>query len=181
MLEAIAKRRSVRTFRGDNITDEQVELVLKAGFCAPSAHGTSPWHAVVVREQAVRDTLSSIHQYAGLVARAPVVIVVCVDPALGSEPFWIEDASAFMENMLIQATGMGLGTCWIAIKGTLSGDGKDVEQIVREVLQLPAAFHVLGMTPLGIPASRPSPRRGLIPKGRVHRNRFATPAEKPPR
>lgn len=172
MLKAIAERRSVRAFRDDDVSDEQIEIVLKAGFCAPSAHGTSPWHAVVVRDQAVRDALASVHRYSGLVARSPVVIVVCVDTAVGSEPFWIEDASAFMENMLIQAASMGLGTCWVAIKRALASDNRDVEQAVRDMLHLPLAFHVLGMTPLGVPASRPEAHKGLMPKGRVHLDRF---------
>ncbi len=102
MLDAILKRRSVRWYKPDPVSDEQIEEVLKAGFCAPSAHGASPWHAVVVKDEQIKEKLGSIHKWTKIVIKAPVAIVVCVDKS-GFDHFWIEDGSAFMENMLIQA------------------------------------------------------------------------------
>ena len=175
MLDAILNRRSVRAYRDTPVTDEQIEEVLKAGFCAPSAHGLAPWHAVVVREQAAKDMLASIHKWSRVVTRVPVAIVVCVDINVGKDYFWIEDASAFMENMLVQAASMGLGTCWIGIEG-LEVEGGNAEQIVRDALGLPDHFRVLGMTPLGVTARYPGPHEAKLPKGRVHYDRFgATP------
>lgn len=170
MLDAITNRRSVRFYRADPVSEAEVEEVLKAGFCAPSAHGASPWHAVVVRDQARRDKLAPIHKWTKILARVPVAIVVCVDRS-GFDHFWIEDGSAFMENMLIQATSMGLGACWIGIQG-LEVEDTDAEAVVREALELPDHFGILGITPLGHAARHPGPHEPKLPDGRVHYDAF---------
>ena len=166
MLEAILNRRSVRFYNEDAVSDADVSEVLKAGFCAPSAHGASPWHVVVVKDQAVKDKLSTIHRWSKILSRVPVVIVVCVDRS-GFDHFWVEDGSAFMENMLIQATSLGLGTCWIGIQG-LEADGGNAEDIVRKACDLPDNFGVLGITPLGYAARYPGTHEPELPEGRVH-------------
>ena len=175
MLEAIANRRSVRFYKQDSVSDEDIALVLKAGFCAPSAHGQSPWHAVVVKDQAARDTLAGIHDWTKIIARVGVVIVVCVDRS-GFDHFWVEDGSAFMENMLIQAASMGLGTCWVGIHG-LNKDGQDAEAIIRKLLGLPDHFGVVGITPLGYASRYPGPHEPKLPEGRVHYGHFGRSEE----
>ena len=91
-LEAIANRRSIRFYKKDVVGDDDIALVLKAGFCAPSSHGRAPWHAVVVKDQATRDVLAGIHDWTKIIARVGVVIVVCVDRT-GFDHFWVEDGS----------------------------------------------------------------------------------------
>lgn len=165
MIDAILNRRSVRFYRPEPVGDDQIIEILKAGFCAPSAHGAAPWHAVVVRDQAAKDAMAGIHRWTKIIARAPVVIVVCVDRS-GFDHFWVEDGSAFMENMLIQASAMGLGTCWIGIRGVVE-NGRDAEQVVRDACGIPANFGVLGVTPLGYPARHPGPHVPGLPEDRV--------------
>ena len=166
MLDAILKRRSIRFYRNEDITDAQVEEVLKAGFCAPSAHGTSPWHAIVIRDQEIKDELSTMHKWTKSIARVPVVIVVCVDDT-ALENFWVEDGSAFMQNMLIQATDLGLGTCWIGIKGLVSED-RSAENIVKKACKIPDNMRVLGITPLGVIGRYPGEHEPVLPVSRVH-------------
>ncbi len=171
VIDAILNRRSVRAYRDIPVNDDQIEEVLKAGFCAPSAHGDAPWHVVVVKERRAKEILASIHKWSRVVTRVPVAIVVCVDTTAGMSHFWIEDASAFMENVLVQAAAMGLGTCWIGIQG-LKVDAGDAEQIVRDALGLPERVRVLAMTPLGVPARHPGPHTPGLPAERVHYDRF---------
>ena len=166
ILDAIANRRSVRFYKNDPVSDEQIAEVLKAGFCAPSAHAGAPWNVLVIRDQAAKDELSAIHRWSRILARVPVAIVVCVDRS-GLDHFWVEDGSAFMENMLIQAASMNLGTCWIGIEG-LALERSDAETIVRGICKLPEHFGVLGITPLGYPARYPGPHEPHLPEGRVH-------------
>lgn len=170
ILDAIKNRRSVRFYKPDPISDEQIEEVLKAGFCAPSAHGASPWHVVVVKDQEVKDKLSTIHRWSKIIARVPVALVVCVDSS-GFEHFWIEDGAAFMENMLIQAADLGLGTCWIGIRALKDSD-TDAEAVVREACNLPDNIHVLGITPLGYAARYPGPHEPKLLDGRVHHDTY---------
>jgi nitroreductase len=165
MLKAILNRRSVRSYRDDPVSDADIEEVLAAGFCAPSGHAASAWHVLVVRDQAIKDALAGVHQWSRIIARAPVAIVVCVDRSVAD--LWIEDGSAFMENMLIQATSMGLGTCWVAMRET------EVD-FVHATLGLPPDLAVLAATPLGYPARHPGPHEPAIPEGRVHFDRYST-------
>ncbi|MCE5314517.1 MAG: nitroreductase family protein [Armatimonadota bacterium] len=170
MLDAIKNRRSVRFYRDTPVTDEQIEEVLKAGFCAPSAHANCKWHAVVVRDQDIKDKLGTIHRWSKIVMRAPVVIIVCVE-RVGFDHFWVDDAAAFMENMLIQATDMGLSTCWVGLHGLEDADHY-AEAMVRDMLGLPGNFGVLGMTALGYGARFPNPREPKLMEGRVHHDKF---------
>ena len=90
--------------------------------------------------------------------------MVCVDRT--KQDLWIEDGSAFMENVMIQATEIGLGTCWVMMREEESG-------ILHEALNLPPHIAVLAGTPLGIPARHPGPHEPKIPEDRVHFDRFS--------
>ena len=172
MLEAIRNRRSVRFFKDQPVSDEDITEVLKAGFCAPSAHAEAPWHVVVIKNQEAKDKLSGIHRYTRILSKAPVILVACVDRRGEFGHFWIENGSAFMENMLIQAAELGLGTCWIGIQG-LKQDDRDAEQIVREICGLPDYLGVIALTPLGHSARYPGPHEPKLPESRVHYESFS--------
>lgn len=164
MLPAILNRRSVRFYRDTPVSDADIEEILKAGFCAPSGHNERAWHVIVVKDQAMKDALSGLHQWSKILARAPVVIVVCVDRT--NQDLWVEDGSVFMENMMIQATEMGLGTCWVMTKDEAGG-------VVHQALNLPEHIAVVAATPLGVPARHPGPHEPKLPEGRVHQGRFS--------
>jgi nitroreductase len=170
MLEAIQNRRSIRFYRDTYVTDEQIAEILKAGFCAPSAHNRCQWHVVVIRDQETKEKLSAVHNWAKIVIKAPVVMVVCVERT-GFDHFWIEDGSAFTENMLVQATDMGLSTCWVGVQGLADGEF-NAEAIVRDALDLPEQMGVVNMVTLGYGARFPKPREPKIPDGRLHYGKF---------
>lgn len=170
MLDAIKNRRSVRFYRDEPVEDEQIEEVLKAGFCAPSAHAGRPWHVVVIRDREKLGVLAGIHRWTRFLAKAPVAIVVCIDLSLQNH-FWPEDGAAFLENMLIQATELGLGSCWVGIRDTLE-DGKDGEKIVRELCGIPDHFGIEALAALGHSARYPGPHDPRIPQGRVHIEKY---------
>ncbi len=165
MMDAIKNRRSVRFYEDRAVSDGDIAEVLRAGFCAPSAHGASPWHIVVVRDRTAIEELAGIHRWTRILAKVPVVIVVCIDRS-EFDHFWVEDGSAFMENVLIQASEMGLGTCWVGIHGVKEGD-VDAEEVVRRVCHLPDHFGIVGVTPLGYAARHPGPHEPILPEGRV--------------
>ena len=173
MLEAIKNRRSIRFFKDDYVSDETIREVLEAGFCAPSAHARAAWHAVVIRDQEAKNTLSTIHPWAKRIAKVPVVLAVCVERS-GFDHFWIEDGSAFLENVMIQASSMGLGTCWYGVQGLEQKD-MDAENIVRRVCNLPENFGVVALCSLGYPARHPGAHEPSIPEGRVHFESFENP------
>ena len=76
VFEALFTRRSIRKFTAEPVSDEDLQLVLKAAMCAPSAHNKQPWHFVVVRDKALLASIAERHPYAKKAAEAPVGIVV---------------------------------------------------------------------------------------------------------
>lgn len=148
VLETIKSRRSIRRFKGDALTREQVERILQAGIYAPSAKNRQPWEFVVLsgkekeeavrvmqegisKEQQTKEVLPGSHQHIGgalytadIMRRAPVVVFV-FDPDLRQEigindteeGFYemadLQSIGAAVQNMLLEAEVMGIGSLWI--------------------------------------------------------------------
>ena len=157
MLEAIAERASVRSYKPDPVSEQDVQTILEAALHAPSANNARPWHIVVVRDEGKRQQLSRVHQWASFCTQSPVVLVFCAEEQ-ASPHWWIEDASAAVENALIQAVDLGLGTCWIGIRGGSPGHPMSTEEQVRKVCGIPEGIRVLGLVSLGYPATPPQPK-----------------------
>ena len=157
MLKAIAERASVRSYKPDAVPDEDLHTILEAALHAPSANNARPGHIVVVRDAAKREKLSQVHPWAGFCGQSPVVLIFCAEEEL-SPHWWIEDCSAAVENALIQAAALGLGTCWIGIRGGSPGHPMSTEECVREVCAIPEGIRVLALVSLGYPASPPHPK-----------------------
>ena len=119
--EAIAKRASVRHYRPDDIPPKTVQRILEAAISAPSAGNKQPWHFWVVHNAAVKAALSEAAWNQQSVLEAPVVIVVCAVPdesaetygSRGRDLYCLQDTAAAVMNILLMATALDLGTCWI--------------------------------------------------------------------
>ncbi len=115
VLDNILARTSIRSYQDRPVEQDKIEKLLRAGMAAPSAVDKRPWHFVVVTDKQVLEGLAQANPNAGMAARAPLAIVVCGDKtkALTRVPdYWVQDASAATENILIAAQGMGLGAVW---------------------------------------------------------------------
>lgn len=154
MLEAISKRRSIRFFKDEVVPDNQITEIIKAGFYAPSGHANRKWHVVAVKDKEILEKLSNIHKYTKFMKKASFAVVVCVEQS-DVDTFWLEDGSAFMENMLLQAADMDIGSCWIGIQGVFN-DGIDATATIRELFSIPDNIYILGMSAFGYPARYPS-------------------------
>jgi len=150
MLEAIAKRCSVRSYTDEPVSEDDLQQVLEAALSAPSANNVRPWHLVVVTDADKRRRLSEMSQWASFCVESPVVLVFCADT--DAQPhWWIEDSCAALENALIQAASLGLGACWIGVRGgeDESAPGPERQDLVREVLGVPEHVSVLAIVSLG--------------------------------
>ena len=85
VLEAIFTRRSIREFTNEDVSEADLETLLRAAMAAPSAHNRQPWHFVVVRDKALLAKMAELHPYAKMAAHAPLAIVVCANPAEAKE------------------------------------------------------------------------------------------------
>lgn len=164
MLELIQRRRSIRQYTADPVADEHIRTLLEAAMSAPSASNRQPWEFVVVRDPGSRQALSQVHQYAGMLSDAPVVIVVCGHSEVAAH--WMDDCSAATQNLLLAATALGLGAVWVGLT-----KGGDSEAAVRRILGIPGQLSVLCMVPVGHPAEEKPPRTQYDPS-RVHYERY---------
>jgi len=161
LFEAMEKRRSVRRFDpAREVPPELVEELLRCACLAPSAGNVQPWRFLVVRDPRLKEELARAALGQGFVARAPVVIVICADlnahaaayGKRGVELYSIQDTAAAAENLLLAATSLGLGACWI---------GAFQEEEAASALGLERGLRPLALIPLGYPAAPASPPRKL--------------------
>lgn len=143
VFEAIQRRRSTRAYLPDPVPRDKLERILEAARLAPSAARIQPWHFVVVTGSQKRKELSR-GRFARFLSEAPIVIVGLGDKK--ASPKWhVVDTTIAMQNMVLAATGEGLGTCWI---------GSFDEQKVKELLHIPERFSVTALLAVGYPREK---------------------------
>lgn len=157
VFEVIQSRKSVRTYADKDISDTQIDTLLRAAMAAPSSRNVQPWLFYVVRNDSVKQQLAD-NLPTKIFPRAPVLIVVCGDPLLkNTEPDqllnWALDCSAASQNILITAEAMGLGAVWTGVFPY-----KLRVAAVKEVLGLPENIIPLNIIPIGYPAGDEQPK-----------------------
>ena len=111
-LDAIMSRRSIRSYTDEPVTDEQLEVVLRAAMAAPSAGNQQSWRFIVVRSEEQRAALAEATPYCRMIAHAPVALVVCGDTRAEKHPgYRVQDCSAAIENALVAIHATGLALC----------------------------------------------------------------------
>lgn len=157
VLDNIATRTSIRDYEARPVEKEKVEKMLRAAMAAPTAMNKQPWHFVVVEQRSVLDSLAGTNPYAKMLLKAPLAIVVCgdMDKVIegGGRDFWIQDASAATENLLLAAHAMGLGAVW-----TGAYPSEERSKAISATLSLPDNFVPLNMIVIGYPAEHPQPK-----------------------
>lgn len=146
--ELIKIRRSMRKFLPVPLKEDELRTILRAALMAPSSKGTHCWQFVVVKDSDTLQRLSRCKQMGSeFLAAAPCAVVVLADPSVSD--VWIEDASVASTMMLLQAEDLGIGSCWIQVRDRQRADGTPAEDVVRDILQLPAHLRVLSIVALG--------------------------------
>jgi len=114
MLNSIRLRRSIREYKKDIPSDKQIETVLEAGRWAPSGLNNQPWKFLVVKDTAAKISLSQCTEYSEVIESAPVAICVFLDnKTVYNRDKDILAVGACIQNMLLCAHDLGLGTCWM--------------------------------------------------------------------
>lgn len=144
VFEAIRKRRSVRSYTGDPIPKEDLEKIVDAGRLAATGSNKQPWDFIVVTD---RETIDQLRIASSWMDKAGAVIAVVLDP---SSRWWVEDGSAAVENMLLAATALGYGSCW------LEGYTVPREDEFKALLGVPEGKRLLTLVPIGVPTAWPT-------------------------
>lgn len=167
-VDAIATRRSIRTFTDESISEKVLEQILLAGMQAPSAGNAQPWEFVIIESEQSKAHITKIHQFAQMAPKAPVSVLVCAN--LEKEKyagFWVQDCSAVIQNMLLAARANNVATVWCGIH--------PVEQRVHDFR---AAFNLsqhivpLGLVVMGY-SKQGFTERSVFDASKIHRERFA--------
>ncbi|WP_378952077.1 nitroreductase family protein [Pelosinus sp. sgz500959] len=112
---------SVREFKPHDIPEPTLTRILEAGCWAPSAGNLQPWYFYVVKNQQVKDKVAAACFEQQQIHHSPVIVVVLADPAKsnerygerGAQLYCIQDTAVAIENMILAAYGLGIGSCWI--------------------------------------------------------------------
>lgn len=166
-LEAILTRRSVRKFTNEKIKNEDISLLLKAGFAAPSAHNHQPWEFIVIKDEKLLDDFAKQHPYAKMLPEARCGIVVCGNSEKQNDiGYLVADCAAAIENILLAAHALNLGAVWCSLYPT-----PERVRISKELLNLPNTMIPVGVIAVGHPFEIKPPRENYDEK-RIHYNQW---------
>ena len=157
VFEAIKERRSIRSFKEEDVKEEDIEMLIEAARWAPSAGNIQPWEFIIVRRHELKKELAEAAFGQAFVEEAPIVIVVCADEnrsfqgysVRGKTLYCIQDTAAAIQNIHLTAHSLGLGTCWI---------GAFSEGETARILKVPNGVRPVAIVPIGYPAESPAPR-----------------------
>ena len=153
LLDLIKKRRTVREFAAQDVTDEQVRAVIGAAVTAPTRFDRQPWHLIVIRDKALQKALANTLRLGPYLETAPVLIAVFGEPDRSAT--WLMDCSAAIENLLLAATALGLGGAWAG--GPEANYWKPAEDLLRKATGAPQEVRLASLVALGVPAQTPAP------------------------
>ena len=162
--EVLLKRRSVRKFTQEPVSDEHIEELLHAAMSGPSACNRQPWEFYVITNEEMLDKLRSASMFTKMKAKLAIVVCGNLSRALPMQAasYWIQDCSAATENILLRATDLGLGAVWCGIHPQ-----KRAEEKVRKCLGIDEKQIPLNIIYIGHPDETPESRDQYDEK-RVH-------------
>lgn len=155
--ELLVNRRSIRRYTAEPINSETVKIILEAALLSPTGKNTRAWQFVVVDDKPLLEELSRCKTSgAGPVAAAAMAVVVSVDPTTSET--WVEDGSIAAAYMMLQAKALGIGSCWIQVKGRGTADGTPAEDYVQDLLGIPEHIIPLCIVTFGHPDEQRKPQ-----------------------
>ncbi|MBQ8071908.1 MAG: nitroreductase family protein [Bacteroidales bacterium] len=175
----IMNRKSVRSFTGEKLSQEQTETLLKAAMAAPTGMNAQPWRFVVLNDPAVIADVFA-NERGEMYKQAGAVFIVCGQTTVMQRPwgqenaepqevpnqFWYEDCGASTENLLLAAEALGLGAVWIGcypIQAKIDN--------LRAKLGIPENVMPYAIVPVGYPAGNDQPKDKWKPEN-VHYNKW---------
>jgi nitroreductase len=162
LMDAIKGRRSVRSYRPNPVPEEILQTVLEAIRWSPSWANTQCWEVIVVRDAEIKrllaETLSSTNPARKGIMQAPITLALVTiegkagffngEAATNKGDWYMFDCGIAMQNLCLAAHAEGLGTVIVGLFDAAEA---------AEILQIPPDRAVVAMTPLGFPATVPSP------------------------
>lgn len=175
IFSVFAKRRSIRRYKPFDIPDEDLEKILDAARLAPSANNTQPWRFILVKDEKVKALLAQPRPQT-FIADANAIIVVLGDPSVwgprGGMTWTTRDPIIATENLVLAATALGYGSCWIAM---FQSRRKEYLLEVKRTLGIPEEVQLICLVAIGVPDEQPSPRARRALEEIAYSETYGTP------
>lgn len=147
VFEAIKERRSVRSYLEKPVPKEVIERIVEAGTYAPSGANLQPWRFVLVDDPELKKEIARGAKFLFIKSRhvdeAPALLVCLADTQ--KSKWSLIDVSLACQNIMLAAHALGLGTCFIGIFD---------EKRIKELLQIPDKYKIVGLITLGYPSRK---------------------------
>jgi nitroreductase len=143
VFNAILNRRSIREYTDEQIKDEEINQILEAGRWAPSAKNLQPWRFIIMKDSKKIEDLCQFTKYANILRKSKVNILIFLDKNFqGDRTKCIQSIGACIQNMLLAAYELEIGTCWI-------GEIVNRHEKVEKFLNLPRNLELMALITLG--------------------------------
>jgi nitroreductase len=149
LVDVVLSRRSIRRYEQKEIPKDVLDKILDAGRQAPSAANKQPWRFIVVTDPEIKVELSK-GMFNRFIKDTPVTIVGCAHKDIIAGKWSIVDTTIALQNMVIAAWAMGVGSCWI---------GDFNEGKVKKLLSIPENWNIVALVSFGYPAEKPQPKK----------------------
>lgn len=150
-------RRSHRKFTSQELESDEVRLILRAALMAPTSKGQRAWQFIVVDNKQDIEKLADAKDLGSQFLKdAPLAVAVLGDPV--QNDCWVEDGSIAAISMQYQAEELGLGSCWIQMRGRGLSDGTTADTVIRGILDIPENLNVLCIVAFGHKADERKPQ-----------------------
>ena len=170
--DLVQLRRSHRKFTQEEIDSEDVRKILRAALMAPTSKGQRAWQFVVTDDPADIEKLSDAKDMGSQFLKgAPLAVAVLGDPL--QNDCWVEDGAIAAISMQYQAEELGLGSCWVQMRGRGLADGTSADTVIRGVLDIPENLSVLCVLAFGHKADERKPQNeDRLKWENVHLNKY---------
>lgn len=144
-MDAIFHRRSIRKYVNEAVSDEKIHKILLAGMSAPNAFATYEWNFLVIKSAEGKKKMLEAQPWAKSSENADTLILVCGDSSKEkNEILLVQNCSAAMENMLIEATYLDLGSLWLGVYGS-----DEIVRDIRKAYNVPKHLIPIGVVVIG--------------------------------
>ena len=146
--EMLFRRHSIRKYTDEQLTPDEVKMILEAALLSPTSKNSRPWHFTVVDNPELLKQLSVFKPlYAHSIGNGPLSVVVSANPQLSD--VWIEDASVAATFIMLQVEALGLGCCWIQVRGRMRDEETSCSDWIKDLLEIEPEQEVLCVISIG--------------------------------
>lgn len=168
----LKKRRTIRKYKDEKISDVDLRKIVEAGLHAPSGSNKNPWQFIVLTEKENIKKAADLKEHrTDFVYHAAAIILVAVDHELSATTYQ-EDAAIANTLMQLQATDIGVGSCWIHARTASTKDGENSSEYLKRTFGIPQNYTVDMMLALGYPDEEVGEKEPQSFDERVHFERY---------